>query len=929
VTTAGEFRRRASFEADRYGADAWVFVRELVQNSRDAGATHVELTTERLNGSERLVCRDDGCGMSFDHARRYLFTLYASSKRDSDDDAGHFGIGFWSVLRFDPDIVVVRSAPVDGRSWEVRLSGDLEHVEVAQTSLERGTEIELVRPAGADDLNEAVWRAVRQDARYLRRRGAGDETLEVLVNSNRATTELDLPPPSLGFSRPGLRGAVALGEVPQVDLLAHGLRVRTAATLDELLADPVTHRRRRAPTLPDGLVPQVVIDSRRLQVLMARGDARSDRELHRLVSLGTRGLRRLVRSELDREAGLGRLGRAAMRVREALASRWPLRCLAGLAVAGSVALGIARWTNLGLQSTRPGAAEPPGLAAAVDRRPEAALAGDLAERYQGPVSEAISRRPGRVALRYRPVTANPMLAVFRVDAVDDGGRSLGTAEREPGVYDGVECCSGCIELELDVVAGPGVVRLPLPTGHRLDPASLYLDGRTPVLQAAADGGPLLVLAEEYRGRIQYRTGPSADRDDWASGVWPSLPPEASAFAESLRTLDADEAATLAGDWVRAHVVYDASQGTAARHRSADVSRLGFFERCLAVGAGDCDVQSTLAVAILDHAGFPARLAVGWVGSGGCALPGLHAWVEFRGVGRIWHAVDVSVEPRDRLTNSQAATPSAAAAEETGAATRQSMLGRRTGRPPAAVGVAFWIGLVTLVSTAAIALHGSRFRHRHHPGDRGDLARLVRGALTRPEAYAEVPALFERRIVPVHGGQPISLRRARRLAERNLLAVASSARELARPATAAGCGVVDGDRPEGEAAASVLGAVDLDRWQRLLARSRRPQLVCRLERAAAETGACWQVLLVTGSTGDVAVLDGRLVGRRRQQPVIAVDEEGATWRAASELVRSCPAVAALLLAEAVLDALDWPAWRRRQILERLAVDAVAELAEAHR
>jgi hypothetical protein len=87
--------------------------------------------------------------------------------------------------------------------------------------------------------------------------------------------------------------------------------------------------------------------------------------------------------------------------------------------------------------------------------------------------------------------------------------------------------------------------------------------------------------------------------------------------------------------------------------------------------------------------------------------------------------------------------------------------------------------------------------------------------------------------------------------------------------------------------------------------------------------------VTGSTGDVAVLDGRLVGRRRQQPVIAVDEEGATWRAASELVRSCPAVAALLLAEAVLDALDWPAWRRRQILERLAVDAVAELAEAHR
>jgi hypothetical protein len=35
----GDFRARARAEADRYGPDPWVFVRELLQNARDAGAT--------------------------------------------------------------------------------------------------------------------------------------------------------------------------------------------------------------------------------------------------------------------------------------------------------------------------------------------------------------------------------------------------------------------------------------------------------------------------------------------------------------------------------------------------------------------------------------------------------------------------------------------------------------------------------------------------------------------------------------------------------------------------------------------------------------------------------------------------------------------------------------------------------------------------
>ena len=136
MTIAAEFQRRAFQEAQRYGGDDWVFVRELLQNSRDAGAGRVDFMVERRDGVDRIVCRDDGGGMSFDHARRYLFTLYASSKKNQSDVAGRFGIGFWAVLRYEPDKMVVRSAPRGSDGWELRLSGDLQRISRSAISMD-------------------------------------------------------------------------------------------------------------------------------------------------------------------------------------------------------------------------------------------------------------------------------------------------------------------------------------------------------------------------------------------------------------------------------------------------------------------------------------------------------------------------------------------------------------------------------------------------------------------------------------------------------------------------------------------------------------------------------------------------------------------------------------------------------------------------
>jgi hypothetical protein len=919
VTTADEFRQRAAFEAGRYGGGEWVFLRELLQNARDAGASRIDLEVERRDGVDRVVCADDGCGMSFDHARRYLFTLYASSKRGRRDMAGRFGIGFWSVLRFQPDELVVRSAPAVGEGWQLRLSGDLAGAERGGCDRARGTEIELVRRSRSDDPVAAAWRAIERDACHLRRLGAGDEILDVRLNGRSATSEIALDPPSLELARPGRRAAAGLVDRARVDLLAHGLRVRTTATLDELLTGP-DGRRRGTAGAPEGLVPRVVLDGRRLQVLMARGDARTDRELRRLVALGHRAVGRLVRGQLDREAGLGPIGRAAARVREVAYSprvRWSVVAAAGVLIA---AAGL-WWLTAAAPGLVARTAASGRAPAAVAPTPSAMLAEAAAGFYRGPAATAFGGDAVAPPLSYRPVEARPLLAVFRLAAIDDDGRVL----RFPSAgaarpYVGARCVESCLDivLELDGEAGP--LRLPVPTGHLLDPASLRLSGGGAALRAADDGGPVLDLDGVVRGSVAYRTGPAVEAGGQIAGRWPELPPSAAGFAEGLVGREPGDAASAARAWVARRVVYDTSEDVIRRHREAAVGQPGFIARCLAVGAGDCDVQSTVLAAILHRAGFEVRLAVGFMGAGGRALPGLHAWVEVR-VDDGWRPVDASGGGRSTTGDAGGGTgPGEPAAQVASRAMVDR--GSRLGSTPIALLLA-----AAAVAAATIAIRTHTRLRQVTWGESSDLAGLLRGALARPEAYSETPALFTRRVIPVIGGSAVSLERADRLARRGGL-VAGSTSGLARRAAAAGRPVVDTGRPEGRAVAAVLGAVDLDRWDAIRSRSATHPVCGDLVRAAAGVGQRWEVVLRPGRGEEIEALDGRVAGLGRCR-IVAVDGGGRLWRVVATLSERSPAAAALLLGEAVAERLRWPSTRSRRFVSTLATAALAERRERSR
>ena len=880
------FRDRARYEADRYGSDSWVFVRELLQNARDAGARRVWLSGVRAGGRDRVVCRDDGGGMSFDHARRYLFTLYASSKRGQARSAGRFGIGFWSVLRFAPETILVRSRPRTGEGWQVRLDGDLEQVKSEGAVMDLGTEIVLERRADGPHPEKALQAAVLRDAPFLRCRSGKERPLEVLVNGRRVAQEPDIDPPSLTFRRRGLHGIVALGHEPSVEVFAHGLRVREAAFLDELLLE----REGRSPALPtaaEGLAPRFILDSRDLSVMLARGDAREDRALRRLVAVGHRELNRLVRAELDRHAVLSLPGRAVERLREA----WSASLVPRLAVivtavvigAGGLWYGVQTWHGARA------AGAPPAPAPAVSQ-PAPQPYRDLATRYTGPGVDLAADQGPAIDLSFRPTGERPFFAALLLTGLnDEGAIGAGDSAGDIQPYPEAPCAEGCLEVEVFVDAGTGLLRLPTATGHVLDATSVRLNGEPIPVFLTTDGQPAIRLDEPWSGRLRYRSAPGILSGEARSGHWPTLPPEAVGLALALDGLPIEGRVREALEFVRSRVVYDRSPTVINRYRAEREMGVGLFARALTVGAGDCDVQNALLAAVLDRAGVSTRLAIGWIGVDGGALPGLHAWTEYRDEEGWWRVADASVGgPVIETTKNPSDTVTIA-----GFPLREtSFFGLRWR-------FAVYAALLFLAAVAGAVLLGRRaWQRSFHGGGESDLAELLRGAALRPQTFAHVRPLFQRKVLPLLSRGAVSLEDARKEHHRGRLALGSSGSQLAVRASRRGRTVLDSDRAEGVAVGEALGAVDLDRWQSLLDTVRVEPVTTRVEEVFKRGGEPVHVRVAADLGEATAVLDGAPLGLGRRSRWVVVDEASELWRSAAAHAESSPNLAAMILADAL-------------------------------
>lgn len=222
-----------------------VYLRELLQNARDAIAARRELDgaggritiTPMTDAGGEFVLRDDGVGLTSAEVADLLATVGRSSKRDifdmpRSDYLGQFGIGLLSCFMV-ADTIVIRSRSARGGApveWTGSADGTFRVVELDE-DLPIGTSVHLVPRFDADELLRPA--AVRELAT------AFGEFLPVRVTLEGPGGETDIThaPPFLG------------GDPDEA--AQYGRELLGASPLDVIeLSEPATGTRGLAYVLP-------------------------------------------------------------------------------------------------------------------------------------------------------------------------------------------------------------------------------------------------------------------------------------------------------------------------------------------------------------------------------------------------------------------------------------------------------------------------------------------------------------------------------------------------------------------------------------------------------------------------------------------------------------------------------------------------------
>jgi hypothetical protein len=532
---------------------------------------------------------------------------------------------------------------------------------------------------------------------------------------------------------------------------------------------------------------------------------------------------------------------------------------------------------------------------------------DIGRRYRGPDADALGPFLEAVDLAYRPPGERRFFAALVMTGLSSTGEPLYPASSGAESVSSPPCAGGCLEVELAVETDDGILRLPVPTGFEVEAGSVRLEGMPVPIIGGMGGLPAVDLGDRRNGRVTYRCAAASGAPRRPSRAWPVLPQELAGPVRELAGLPIDARARAAEDLVRSAVRYDATEATAGRHRDERGRGLGLFDRSLRVGAGDCDVQNAMVAAILNSVGVPARLAVGWVGESGTAVPGLHAWVEYLGSDGMWRVADASAPGGIGRPIAAELRPERASESGLGEYLPWAL--------PGAFALALLSGVALYIASSG---HSRAFRLDERP----DVADLVRAAVVHPEAFAGTHALFTRRVVPVLLGSPISIDRARAASSKGKLAAGGRENDLAARAALRGT-VIDTDTAEGAAVASALGAVDLDAWQLVLEGSSNDPLLERAQEALAEIGEFYRLRVARTPGEEIAVLDGTRLGLPRAERWVVLDRSGGTWQAVHELSARHPSNAVLLLVESVCRRLGLPYARSSALLARLARAALDE------
>ena len=149
-------------------SDPFSFLRELVQNSIDAGSHEIEIWTtfepKGDVGTAMIELSDWGGGMTREIIETKLTRLFSSQKDGDRTKIGKFGIGFVSVFAIGPDVVCVDTAR-DGEAWRVLFDASRNFKLVRLDEPVEGTRIRIYKQMTALEF-EVFARAVKKTVKY-------------------------------------------------------------------------------------------------------------------------------------------------------------------------------------------------------------------------------------------------------------------------------------------------------------------------------------------------------------------------------------------------------------------------------------------------------------------------------------------------------------------------------------------------------------------------------------------------------------------------------------------------------------------------------------------------------------------------------------------------------------------------------------------
>ena len=145
--------------------DPYACLRELIQNSMDAGSSSIDIWFEfkpsETPGQGIMIIHvdDTGEGMTRRVIDTKLTQLFSSSKENDLTKVGKFGIGFVSVFALDPNAVIVDTGK-DGEYWRLIFREDRKFDRIILPSPVEGTQIQIVKVVSEAEFEKAKKRSL-------------------------------------------------------------------------------------------------------------------------------------------------------------------------------------------------------------------------------------------------------------------------------------------------------------------------------------------------------------------------------------------------------------------------------------------------------------------------------------------------------------------------------------------------------------------------------------------------------------------------------------------------------------------------------------------------------------------------------------------------------------------------------------------------